>query len=262
VTELNHKREMNILKRPSKIVVLNTIQAAAADLTFEDGVLDVTGLEGSIPFNRVLNCYKRDYVAGTANKKTITPPAAPVALKKYEINLSLPKVGRQISIFVFAAATGETQATLNDKILAALSGNPAVTSLFTIVEATSTTVTVEVKDVTNGPLTLLFPGGSVANTTPHVTPLGTPADITEIARGFSQTIAGAGTYHAWVFTMSEMVPNGGPQGPQGVKSSDIWIVANEAAANYGDFETALNGFVTGVAGAIGVADNFLGVPNN
>jgi len=245
-----------------QLTVLNTIQAAAADVTMAQGNVTITGLGKAIKLSDGIDYTVTAYAAGTAGVKTVDFTTATIgASTPFLVTVEFPNA--------FAFPNGGQEANELSRIRSY--------SIYTGTSAPTATVLAEAfRDAINadiyskvtasaaaGVLTLTqtaasladFDGDSVIGvggaqgatagvTTPYVSPAGTP---TVLAREGvpAALISATGQYTKYDLTLRYPTTNGVANGAKGFVEGRAVIYAAANAANYAAFNTKLTDILDG-----------------
>lgn len=244
-------------RRPYDVAVLNSIAAAAADLSLSAGRLSCTNL-GTTPqlvgTNR--SSVKTAYAAGTASVKYVDYGAVSLAANTlYTISVEVPNAiafpgggieANQLSKIRtyswFSGTSAPTAAQVATALVALINADPQARVSAAV--TTTDRVTCTLLNVADGDFYLsnYNDGGVLATSTPYVAPAGTPAIVEEFAPGKSSASA---TYTTWKITYNELFANAAIAGLKAYKTVDVYIFANTADADYADFATELDAILAG-----------------
>lgn len=228
-------------------VVLDTIQASAADLILSKGTLSVKGLATAIPMRDVfkMGFTKYAYAAGTAKVGLITigsiaaNTAYTVQITTYytqgiPLSSAAEKYTETKSYVVYTGAS--TTATQAATQLAALIN--ADTSSFVTATPSTNTVSIAGGDA-NATFVITVSDTSifvVTTTTPYVQPQGTYAIVSKV----NPNALSGSTYATYIWTIKTPIP-GKSLNSQGNDElvGEVIIYANEAATNFAAFNTEM-----------------------
>lgn len=251
-------------RKPIEVAVLNSIQAAAADLSLVGGKLGCTDLGQTIKLVDGVSVTKTAYAAGTLSVKTVEFAAAVLTAQTgYRLAIEVPDAKdfsgggreanqlipiREYTVFFDAAPTAAAlAAAFRDKINADL-GRKVNASL------AGTLLTLTLIKLTEGDFFTDSPTGCVdAVVTPFVAPAGTPAIVEALAPTKSSATA---NYTTWKITFNKLYKNNAVSGGQVFFENDILIFADELEADFAAFETELDAILDGTH--VPVAD-YLGI---
>lgn len=258
-------------KKSVFVSVLAAAVAADADLT--GGKLTVTGLP-SINLKDAISYVKTAFNAGTASVKTVDFTTANLAAEGYyrlEVkvpgridfpNASATNTGQESNDLNAireynwgAGATAPTAANVADAIKARIDADPyaKVSAASAAGVLTLTLLNVEEGDF-DLKVTGYAEGAGLAVTTPYVAVTGTPAQV-EVEAGSGTAIAG-GEYTAWEIVYDRQIRNGNISGLKAGLETIAIVYAEENAAAFGAFETAIDAMLDGTH--LPVAD-YLGI---
>jgi hypothetical protein len=169
-------------------VILSTVAAVAADLTFTTGLASITGQGVPIEQAQITEWRKDAYAAGTASDKSYDLSSGPTlqANTKYELKVVTPDLEgdtpKERSWFYWSGDSAPTAADLVDAFVAAINGDNE--ALVTAVDATAS-IQLTLDDVATGDFNVRFYRDDVQEipaptvNTPYVAPQGTPALVAE-----------------------------------------------------------------------------------
>lgn len=265
-------------KKPVDVVVLNTIQAAAADVVLASGKLQLNDgandlLSEALRLTDGIKVVKTAYAAGTAQISTIDVSAvALLANSQYRISVEFSRLigfntvqviadgGRAESndlvpireYVVTSGASAPTANELRDLFIARINGDAG--KRVTAASGGAGTVQLTQDVLADGAFTMTAPSGAaIATGTPYVAPAGTPAIVEAVAPTKSSPTA---NYTTWTvdfrdFRRSNVVSGGSIFFPEFVS-----VYADSLAANYAAFATELDAVF---AGTHTPASDYLGI---
>lgn len=244
---------------PKDLAVLNTIQAAAADILLSGGRLSLN--DGSVDILEEIKLsdgegfLKIAYAVGTASVKDedfaggITLAAesqyrvATVVDGRTDFSGGGQEANQLISIREYVVWTGTvapTAASLAQLFMDKINLDPQKTVTATVV-ADKLRLTLD--DVTEGDFRTEVEAGVTSTVvTPFVEPAGTPAIVEALAPLQSSPTA---TYTTWKIDYKHYYKHAGVSGMEARKGEYVYIFADAGAANYAAFETELDAVLAG-----------------
>lgn len=250
--------------RPKAIAVLNTIQALAADLVLSAGLLTTDassdyniGAPGAPLVGTGRASTKTAYAAGTAPvKNTDLGAVSIVAGAPYRLAIVFPNYVafpgggqeanqmvaiREYVVFTDADAAAPTAAALAALFVARINADPQALGVASVVSTDNVRFTAS--SATNGDFSIEAPAGATySTTTAYVAPSGTPAIVELAAPGSSSA---TGEYTTWLITVTTQEKHAAVSGGTVGFRNDFVIYADETAANFAAFETALDAILDG-----------------
>ena len=230
---------------PSSILVLQNVTAAAADVTLANGIMTIgNATDGYLPVIPTRNlrsggANKVAYVAGTANVQTITIPT-PAANTEYAVSV-WGATQRQFQRFVYPKqATAPTLAQVRTYFVNALTSVGSAIG-FTV-SGSSPDIILTAANAPYNILRVAVENLTVANTTPGVAALGTPAQILE---QYGRVVVGASGFTVYNFNLSKNAIDN-HVGVVSPFSADYCLMVNLADADSGAFITALDNLIDGL----------------
>lgn len=231
--------------------VLNTIQAAGADLSLSKGKLSLDSSAadqmGSIDFKNIESFTTTAYSAGVARvfkfQYSGVSLAADVANTVYLTHNGETKSYSVISASTWASATALVTAIV-DKINADASAAVVASQSTSILILTQKSAT-----VVNGTVTgTNSSGATVYNTgvTAYVAPSGTEGIVNAAKAG---SAAPAGTYTTYTFVWKKKVGHNAVSGLDVYREVQTLLYVKDSATNYAAFNTALGEIIDATAGA-------------
>lgn len=256
-------------RNPDQVVVLNTPAAADADLAL--GTLTILDESGAVALvakmSDIIGAKAVAFSAGTANVKTINfASVALVGNTIYRMTIRFPY------LVPFYGQTGqETRAVYTTRTYeVSVDATPTVTELrdafkLRIDNDTQSGVTTSTGSNTliltsisayAGAMELVVPTlATVANTTPWVSPSGTPNEVLQYVN--SSLVLSGGEYTRYELLLRKYVKHNAIPGLDAVKQYRAFVYADENAAAFAAFQTqidsVLDGTYTPVADYLGVA---------
>lgn len=255
-----------------QFTVLNTIQAAAADVTLAQGNLSVTDLGRAIKLSDGISYTVSPYAVGTAAEWDATFPAVPVPSTSYFVTLELPnhlafpnggqnsnQLSRIRTYTVYTATSGETGTTLANKFEALINADlwdgvirftsSNAGAVLTITQAAASVTALDGIPVVTATSTV-----TLSNTTPGVFPSGTPSQL--IAAGVpTVSVSQTAEYSTYDLVLRYTTTRGVANGARAFIEARAVIYADELAANFAAFDTeiifVLDGSHTPVADFLG-----------
>jgi len=241
------------MHKPKDLAVLNTIQAAAADvvlaggkLQLNDGAVDL--LSDAIKIVDGEGYTKTAYSAGVASVKDVDFAGGPLlALSQYRLAVEIPgridfngggkEANQLIAIreyIVWTDGAVPTAASLAADFMAQVNLDAAADVTATVV-ANKLRLTLDSVDEGD-----FFPsvesGATITEPTPYVAPAGTPAIVEALAPTQSSPTA---TYTTYKIDYKHFYKHNGVGGMESRKDEYVYIFADAGAANYAAFDTEL-----------------------
>ncbi len=250
----------------NNVVVLNTIQALAADLALVDGLISVTGMPEKIDVERSTFRKKWAYSAGVAPIKDHYVATGGLALTAdtiYTLEVRFPDLPDQhahgyVKRYTWISGTSApTAANIATGLAAAVNADTARKVNASVVSTTTLRLTSTA--VGNGDLWFAINSkGTTAVNTAFVAPSGTPALVRELAAGNGQAVSDSAQYTVYEVHSDKTVKS---SGLSGIAKGDTVMVKNyiclsSGATNYAALETALDAVLDGTS----TAANYEGVP--
>jgi hypothetical protein len=255
------------ITRPADVAVLNTIQAAAADIVFGGGKLQLNDttkdlLSEALKISDGRAVVKTAYSAGVV--RIVTEDFSGVALTantQYRIAVEFPKRlgfnneqvidngGRQEAnqlivireYIVYSGTSAPSADELKDLFIARITQDTS--SLVTATSGGVGILQLEGNDAADGEFNVESPAGTVeAETQAYVAPSGTPAIVESFAQGQSSP---TGEYTTWAIGINKLRRNNAVSGGLVHYPENVYIYADETAANFAAFETALDDILAG-----------------
>ena len=264
--------------KPSDVAVLNTIQAAAADVVLSGGKLQLNDgsvdlLTDSVKISDALAVVKTAYAAGTASVKEYDLAGVALAANtQYVMSVEVPQVagfnnvqvsngnfGRneaneliRIRTYVVWVGAAPTANELRDLFIARI--NDDAGARVTAASGGAGVVELTLDDVNDGDFSTEAPAGAAESvTTPYVAPSGTPA----LVNADSPNAASAtGQYSTWSISLLRARRHNNVGGGNAFFEEVTRIYADEGATNFAAFETELDAVL---AGTHTPASDYLGV---
>ena len=250
---VKQKIHNNMATTPKEVVVLNTIQAAAADSVLDGGKHNIN--DGSVDLSTAkklvdgLSFTATAYAAGTLSAKEVDFAAVSLTVNtQYRLAVIVPdavdfngggaEANELIPIreyIVWAGTVAYTAATLKTAFIARINADSGR-------KVNATDGGAGVLDLTlialgEGDFTTEQPVGAVAAVnTPFVAPSGTPTIVEALAPTLSSPTA---TYTTYRFAYNELSKRGVASGGQAIFDQFMYIFADAGAANYAAFNTEL-----------------------
>ena len=249
-------------------VVLNT--PAAADATLAKGKLTVKNEAGvnSLIFKVLadgIGFTKTAYSAGVLSVKTVTVPT-PVSNSIYSITIALPNrldfalVGKEsnavVALRTYTVSTdaSATATELKNAFVAAINADPNAGVVAASTGAS--TFSIKMSDVNSGDTTITLPSGfSLAVGTAYTAPSGTPSEVAL----YDTTGLANGEYTKWVITYRKAIPHYAVSQKKVIKDAVTIVYAEENAANFAAFVTAIDDILNGVVDDTDAASVALGL---
>jgi len=243
---------------PKDLAVLNTIQAAAADVVLSGGKLSLN--DGSVDILEEVKLVdgegstKTAYAAGTVSVKDYDFAAAVLAGDsqyrtaviidgRIDFNGGGKEANQLIPIREYVVSTGSSAPSATE--LAQLMADRI--NLDPSADVTATVVSAKLRltldSVDEGDFrTEQEPGVTENVVTPYVAPAGTPA----IVEGFAPTQSSpTATYTTWKIDYKHYYKHSGVSGMESRKDEYVYIFADTGATNYAAFETELDAVLAG-----------------
>ncbi len=244
------------VKKPIDVVVLNAVQAAAADAALAGGKFDITGLSSLLKLSDVNSITFDAYAAGTASVKNIDFTAATlladyqyrVAVKvpgKISFNGSGQEANQLIPIREYVIYSGSTTPTAAgiaqlfvDRINADLGADVSATlQAGDILQLTLT------NDLLQGDFNVEFPDGcTTAVVTPFVAPSGLPSQVEVLKPGSSSASA---QYDTYTISFNQKRRHAAVTGGLVEFPEDIKIFINSLDADADDLEDEIDAIFDG-----------------
>lgn len=240
--------------RPISLTVLDTVQAAAADITFGGGKLEVTGLGEVIDLSDATDYSFDAYAAGTASIKEydlagvslvagITYRLAVVVDGHVDFHGGGKEANELIPIreyVVSAGASAPTADELRDLFIQRINEDP--NALVTAASGGAGVVELTLDSVDEGDFRVESPAGTVeAVTTPFVAPAGTPEVVTE--NGGNPNPAGA--YDTYTIFYNDKRRHNGVSGGLVEYPEFVKIYLESTDGDTAAFETAMDAILDG-----------------
>jgi hypothetical protein len=249
-----------------QFTVLNTIQAAAADITLAQGNLSVTDLGRAIKLSDGISYTVSPYAVGTAAEWQATFPATPVPSTSYFITLELPnhlafpnggqnsnQLSRIRTYTVYTATSGETGTTLADKFEALINADlwdgvirftstnqttPA-SNILAITQAAASVTALDGIPVVTATSTV-----TLNNTIPGVFPSGTPSQL--IAAGIpTVSVSQTAEYSTYDLVLRYTTTRGVANGARAFIEARAVIYADELQGDFAAFDTEIISILDG-----------------
>lgn len=233
-------------KKPNRVDVgvLNTIAAAAADITLASGVLSVTNLSTSVRLTDALvgGFTATAYAAGTLSVKNIDTTAITLAANtQYVLDLKVACPASPESdsrqYIVWSGAAAPTAASLRDDFIARINADAG--RKVNAASGAGTSIDLTLISLDEGDFTLgaaSHPDIALTTVTPYVEPAGTPAIVEAVAPGQSSPTA---TYTTYDISLRQYQRNAGVSGAWVSQEVMVTLYADAGATNYGAFNTEL-----------------------
>jgi hypothetical protein len=253
--------------KPSDVAVLNVIQAAGADAVLSGGKLQINDGSNDLLTDAIVLAFaegytKTAYAAGTPKVATYDfSGVSLLANTAYRLAVVFPKrigfndqqvidnggnqeANQLIAIREYIVSTGSTSPSADDlKQLFIDRINADAGAIVTAASGGVGILQITQDDVNDGEFTVDAPAGTVENvTTPYVAPSGTPALVEAVAPTFSSP---TGEYTTWTIDVNMLRRHNAVSGGQVFYPEFIQIFADETAANFAGFETAIDAMLDG-----------------
>lgn len=247
-------------KKPVDLVVLNTIQAVAADivlsggkLQFNDGTNDL--LRDPVILTDAVASQKIAYAAGTASVKTYDLTAVTLtASTAYRLAVVIDGridfasgAGKEadelipIREYIVWFDSAPTADALKAAFIARINGDAQ--AAVTASSGGVGKVTLTLDSVVHGDFRVESPAGTVETVgTAYVAPAGTPAIVEALAPNASSATA---NYTTWRIDFDQRRHHNAVNGGQAMFREFIYVFADATAANYAAFETELDAVIAG-----------------
>jgi hypothetical protein len=248
-------------------VVLNTPAAADADLT--TGMLTLRDENAStalkVKISDIVGWKKEAYSAGTAHIVDVDVTGAVLtANNMYNLTIEVPNVVepesnaisrvRTYTISVDGTPTvAELQTLLINKVNSdtANSGCSAASAAGDICRITASSALMG-KLVVKTNIT----GVTVADQTAYVAPVGTPTEVAQYLLPTTNLTTSGNEYSRYTLVYRKFIRHNDIKGLKAVKDAEAFFYAEENAADFAAFETALDAILDGTA----TAADYLGAP--
>lgn len=245
----------NKTKKPIALTVLDTVAAAAADITFSGGNLEVTGLGAIVPINDAYDYSYTAYAAGTASVKEydfaaiqlvagITYRFAVIVDCQIDFTSGGGKEANELipirEYVISAGSTTPTADEIRDAFVQRINEDP--NGRVTAAAGGAGVMVLTLDSVAEGDFRYEAPLGTVESiTTPFVAPAGTPALVT--ADGGTPNPAGA--YDTYVVSYNQKRRHAAVTGGLVEFPEDVKVYLESTDGNAGDFITAMDAILDG-----------------
>lgn len=245
--------------KATQVVVLNTIQALAADLVLAGGKLTLN--DGSVDLSTPVKLSDgtdftaTNYSAGVASVKEYDLTAVSLtAQSNYRMEVSLPiqanvagnvtaeaneltNIREYVVWFDAAPTADELRDAFIDRI------NNDTSAKVTAASGGAGIVELTLDDVDDCDFTVVAPAGTVETvTTPYTEPAGTPAIVEELAPALVSQTA---TYRTYELSYEELSANGLISGGKVFFPKKLIVFADEGATNFAAFDTEITAIMDG-----------------
>jgi len=242
--------------------VLNTIQAVAADLVLSGNKLQVN--DGSndiftepVPLARTIQSVVTVFTAGTAGVDTVDFAGVSIVdgriytLETFAEGIPNPEgsyttgaiqgVGDS-RVYTVGLEDGAATTDLRTAFVTAI--NNDLDAPVTAAGAGGSTLTLTVDTIANGDVTVVQQptGSTVAQTTPHVNPAGSPDEVNALFPGQADV---TGQYRKYDIVWDRLQRNNGVSGAKVSDERSTIIYADETATNFAAFDTEYDAIIAG-----------------
>lgn len=251
------------------VIVLNT--EAATDAVLATGQLTIKDEAGNnglvVKMSDILGFQADVYAAGTANVRTIDFAGVTVVANGiYSMTIDFPNVVN------FFGGGRETKAVYTTRTYTvSVDATPTTAELRNLFKAridadlnsgvatsgSGTQIVLTCSSANAGDILLTLPTGATnINTTPWVSPVGTPAELA-VATNNSSVVLATGEYKRYTLKISKRIPHNAVEGMRVSKEVFVAVYAEENAAAFAAFDTKL---VSILDGTYATTADYLGVP--
>lgn len=244
----------NKARKPISLTVLDTVQAAAADITFSGGKLEVTGLGEVIKLTDGISYSYDAYAAGTPSVKEYDLSGITLAAN-YQYRFAVvvdcqvdfhgggKEANELIPIREYVIWTGTTVPTaddIKDELIERITLDPD--SRVTAADGGAGVLELTLNSVEEGDFRAETPEGTVENvTTPFVAPAGTPA-VVEANGGNPNP---SGQYDTYTITFGKERRQAFVNGGFASFPEDVKIYFESTDGDAGDFITEMDAILDG-----------------